>query len=1017
MIGRLALRGLGLVALVPVAALAADPPRRIDFNRDVRPILSDNCFACHGPDKGKRKADLRLDTKDGLFGSKDAPGPVVAGKPEESDVLDRLSSSDPEQKMPPKGSGKTLTDEQVATIRRWIAEGAEFKGHWSFLPPVRHEVPAVDRPGFVRNPIDRFLLERIAAAGLEPAPQADRATLIRRVSFDLTGLPPTRAEVDAFVNDPAPDAYEKLVDRLLASPHHAERLAVMWLDLVRYADSIGYHSDNSRDIWPYRDAVLRAFAENRPFDRFTVEQLAGDLLPDASQADRIASGYNRLLQTTEEGGAQAKEYTAKYAADRVRNVSTAWLGATMGCAECHDHKFDPFTTRDFYRMAAFFADIREPIVGKREPGMPVGSESQRGEILAMDAAIGRMREGLAAKAKAASNVQAEWEAIHRDEPIWTVLDAEGRVEGESSLRKEPGGVLKSFGKVGAQESVVISARTDLAGITAIRLEALPDADFPSNGPGTSLDGSVFLTEVKVSAAKDGSKDAPIAVPLIASASDAHEEDRPASRAIDGDESTGWGIGPDSTGMPHQAVFETIAPIGSDGPTRLTIRLHFRSKFPQENIGKMRLSVTTAEDPVSHSAPPRVRDSLAVTPERRTDRQSAEILAFFAESSPLFAPDRAEIAANVRAKWSRIDSWPTSLVSSSGTPRPVRILPRGNWMSEAGELVEPGIPGFLAGETVPPRRLDRLDLARWLVSRENPMTARAFVNRLWKLAFGQGISKVLDDLGGQGEWPSHPELLDWLAVEFMDSGWDVRHVVRLIVTSGAYRQAIHASPEGRERDPYNRLIAHQVPIRLDAEFVRDNALAVSGLLVRTVGGPSVKPYQPPGYWDALNFPVRTWQADLGDSQYRRGMYTHWQRTFPHPSLLAFDAPSREECTAERARSNIPQQALVLLNDPTYVEASRAFAERVLREGGSDLQARIVWAFGQALSRRPSAAEVALLSSLFQKHEEQYRADPEAAKAFLGVGQRPMPKDLAPAELAAWASTCRVLLNLHETITRP
>jgi cytochrome c553 len=1000
-----------------IAAEAPAPTKRIDFNRDIRPILADNCYACHGPDKNKRKASLRLDTKDGLFSGHDDVRTLVPGKPDESELFRRITSDEPQERMPDPNSGKSLSPAQIALIKAWIEQGAAWKGHWSYIKPVRPELPAIAEPGFVRNPVDRFILARLREAGLSPSPEADRVTLIRRLSFDLTGLPPSKAEVDAFVADRAADAYERLVDRLLASPHYGERMAMYWLDLVRYADSIGYHSDNPMQVSPYRDYVIRAFNANMPFDRFTTEQLAGDLLPGATLEQKIASAYNRLLQTTEEGGAQAKEYEAKYAADRVRNASTVWLGATMGCAQCHDHKFDPYSMRDFYRMAAYFADVQEAAVGKREPGMPVPDERQAAELKQFDDQIADLAKKLDTPTPELAAEQTEWEAKHGDEVPWDVIEAEeARVAGESSLRKEAGGVLASFGKVAAKETYTVTARVEGRKLTGFRVEALRDDALPAAGPGTAPNGNFVLTEFKVSAAA-GPDGKPAPVRLRDAVSDHAQDGFPVAQAIDGNRESGWAILP-AVGRSHEAVFEAAEPVGGEGVTRLTFTLEFQSPHPQHQIGRLRLSATSAPEPSSRWVPPGVRAALAIAPGDRTEAQKGEVGAYFRSVSPTLRRLRDELAAVRRRRAEFAKTLPTVLVSNAGPPRTVRMLPRGNWLDESGEVVTPATPRFLSSgsEESPGTRATRADLARWIVARDNPLTARVFVNRFWKLAFGQGLSKTLDDLGAQGEWPTHPELLDWLAVEFMDSGWDVKHMMRLLVTSGTYRQVSRPRPDLKERDPFNRLYARQSRFRLDAEMVRDNALAISGLLSRKIGGPSVKPYQPPGYWAALNFPPREWQNDTGEAVYRRGLYTHWQRTFPHPSLLAFDAPSREECTVDRPRSNIPQQALALLNDPTYVEAARAFAERILKAGGSHPADALDWAFEHSLSRRPTDEERRVLTTLLDKHARQYAADRDAARKLLGTGQHPVPADLDVADLATWTSVARVILNLHETITR-
>jgi hypothetical protein len=763
-------RHLWPTLLVLAAPLHAAP---VEFNRDVRPILSEHCFACHGPDTGKRKAGLRLDHADG------AKRVLVAKNPDESDLYKRLTHPDAKKRMPPASTGKAISPAQLDLVRRWIEQGAEYQEHWSLLTPKRPPLPNGVSGQPTLNAIDRFLLTRLRQEGLAPSAEADRRTLLRRLSFDLLGLPPSPEEVDAFVASASPDAYEKAVDRLLRSPHYGERMALFWLDLVRYGDTDGYHADNYRPVHLYRDYVINAFNVNKRFDAFTVEQLAGDLLPNPTAEQRVASGYNRMLMTTEEGGAQPKEYLAKYAADRVRNAGAVWLGLTVGCAECHNHKFDPVTTKEFYQFAAFWADIPDVAVG-RPPQTRVGPPRQVRELQ--------------------------------------------RVEAELAAMKKP----------------------------------------PA---------------------------APLPLPLREKA------------------------------------------------TKLQVR-----------------------------------------------KQELE------------------------------KALPATLVSAAGPPRMMRVLPRGNWLDDTGEIVAPNTPASLPKLAANGKRPTRLDLAKWLVSPEHPLTARVFVNRLWKLFFGQGLVTSMEDFGSQGAWPSHPELLDWLAVEFRESGWDVKHLVRLMVTSSAYRQSSLVSESLRHRDPYNRLLARQVRFRLDAELVRDNTLAVSGLLVRTIGGPSVKPYQPAGYWAYLNFPKREYIADKGESQYRRGVYTFWQRTFPHPSLIAFDAPSREECTADRPRSNTPQQALVLLNDPTYVEAARVLAAKVLRDGGASDEERLTFAYRQVLGRKPRPAEVELLLPLLHRHIQQYKADAGAAEALLSVGQAAIDKTADRPHLAAWASVARVLLNLHEAITR-
>jgi hypothetical protein len=765
--------------------------------------------------------------------------PIVPGKTDESELVRRILADDLGEVMPPPESHKTLTPLQKEILNRWIAQGAEYQRHWSFEPPIKPDVPA----GL--NGIDVLVQKRLAKIGLAPSPEADRRTLIRRLYFDLVGLPPTPQEVSAFVTDGSPNAYEALVDRLLANPHYGERMALGWLDVVRFADTIGYHSDEPQNIWPYRDWVIRSFNENKRFDRFTKEQVAGDLLPDASQETRVGSAFNRLLLTTAEGGAQPKDYESRMLTDRVRAIGAVWLGLTTGCAQCHDHKFDPFTTRDFYSLGAFFADIEEPIIGRREDGMLVATSDEESHLAKLDERLAEANDKLNA-------AQRLWEAD-----------------------------------------------------VAARKVVLPELQQESNA--------------------------------------------------------------------------------SDADKRTARRI--------------------------------VRILKKEAAQRSVDEQQKLQTYFHTKMAGIAAPEHEALASAEKERKEFYDSLPKVLVSKKAKEkRIVRILPRGNWMDESGEVMHAALPHFLPQPNTSGRQLTRLDLAEWLVARENPLTARTVMNRMWQQFFGTGISRVLDDLGAQGEPPVNPALLDWLACEFMDSGWDMKHMVRLIVTSQTYRQVSTAPRELMAADPANRELARQSRFRLDAELVRDNALTIGGLLSPKIGGPSAKPYQPAKYWENLNFPPREYVADQDENQYRRGLYTWRQRTFPHPSLMAFDASTREACTAERSRSNIPQQALVLLNDPTYVEAARAFAARILKECSGTTDARINWAWQQALQRDPTKEEMKTIATLLADRLADYREDMPSADALLEIGIAPVPPGIDKPELAAWTHVARVLINLHETVTR-
>jgi hypothetical protein len=989
----------------------------LSYNRDIRPILSDNCFYCHGPDANHRKGKMRLDIREEAL-KKEA---FVPGKAIESELVKRIFATDPDDLMPPPDSAKKLTEEQKNKLKEWIAHGAKYEAHWAYLPPVK---PAIEG-----NAIDFLVRKQLKSKNLQPAPEADRRILARRLSFDLIGLPPKPEDVEAFEKDSSTNAYEQFVERLLSSPHYGERMAIPWLDVVRFADTIGYHSDNPRNIWPYRDYVIKAFNDNKPFDQFTREQIAGDLLPNSTQDQKVASAFNRLLLTTEEGGAQEKDYEARMLTDRVRAIGTAWLGQTIGCAQCHDHKFDPIKQRDFYAMGAFFADIKEPILGRREDGMIVPDEKQKIELARLESESKRLQESFDGPHPELADAYKKWiqeqTAMTESDRQWSSLKPE-KIESADGVKFEIGdnGTVLVKGKKPDKETYKIYIKNSPNPISALRIDALPHDSLTAKGPGRASNGNFVMTEV-VARLERANGDR-VTVPFSAARADFEQTQGgdanpynkwPAAALIDHDvkgAKAGWGILPE-TGKAHQAILELSEPIKLVEGDQLVVEMQF-NYGGAHSIGRFRLAATSsyflARKPMLNLPAQDEVDLLAL--EKRDDEQEKKLFARFKTAAPELASLRKEIADAKAEQDKFVATLPRVLVSMAAEkPRTVRILPRGNFLIETGEIVEPALPGYLKKSE---GKLNRLDLANWLVSRENPLTARVFVNRLWKQFFGIGLSKVLDDLGSQGEPPSNPELLDYLASEFMDSGWDIKHMVRLIVASQTYKQISIPSKDLRARDPYNRDVAVQGRWRLDAELVRDNALAISGLLVSKIGGPSVKPYQPDGYWENLNFPVRKYEASTGEDQYRRGLYTWWQRSYMHPSLLAFDAPTREECAAERNRSMIPQQALVLLNDPTYVEASRAFAARILKEAGSDIEARIRWAWRQALCRQPTADEFGVMTSLVKKHLDEYSKDDAAAKELLKVGNPPKPEGANDAELAAWTNVARAIFNLYETMTR-
>ncbi|MBI4601572.1 MAG: PSD1 domain-containing protein [Planctomycetes bacterium] len=846
---------LAAAALAILAGAAAARAAPVDFNREVRPILAEKCLKCHGPDSKERKAGLRLDARDGaLRPLKSGRTAIAPGKPAESELVRRVRSEDPSFRMPPPEAQKTLSEAEAATLERWIAEGAAYREHWAFVRPARPPLPAVgdaagERGAWPRNEIDLFILERLEAEGLAPSSEADPVTLVRRATLDSTGLPPSPEEVDAFLADPSPEAYERLVDRLLASPRHGERMAVEWLDAARFADTHGYHIDSGRDMTLWRDWVIGAFNRGMPFDRFTVEQVAGDLLPGASLESQIASGFHRNHMINFEGGAIPEEYLNAYIVDRVNTTGTVWLGMTVGCGQCHDHKYDPLTQREFYGLYAFFHNVPENGLdgqkGNAAPVIQAPSPEQREAIARLDREVAEAAARLEAALPEIDAAQARWEAEAR-----------------------------AAASTGAASSLLEKV------LAALRAE-------------------------------------------------------PAKRSDD---------------------------------ERKEIARHFR-----------------------------------------------------ANHSPAYAELDGRLAALRKERAEVEKRVPTAMVMREmEKPRDTFLLVRGQY-DKRGEKVPAGVPAFLhpLPEGAP---ASRLGLARWLVSPENPLTARVVANRYWQMYFGTGLVRTSEDFGTRGEPPSHPELLDWLATRLQD-GWDVKALQRLILLSATYRQSSAAGRAVIERDPENRLLARGPRIRLQAEVIRDQALAASGLIDSRIGGHSVSPYQPPGLWEELayredgaNWTAQTYVQSHGADLYRRTLYTFWKRTSPPPTLVTFDAPDRETCTVRRPRTNTPLQALILMNDPTYVEASRVLAERLFAEAGAEPVGRIALAYRLVLARLPSEAEVRVLSGLLEAELAAYRADPQAALKLLSVGEAPRDERLDPAELAAWTMVASAILNLDEAVTK-
>ena len=966
---------LSMSVLVHTESLVA---QTVDFDRDIRPILSNHCYACHGPDAETREADLRLDVQASLFAVRDEPL-ITPGDVKNSQLIHRITSKDDAEQMPPADFLKPLSVDQILLLQRWVKQGAQWKDHWAWTAPQRPRIPVL-KHSFINNDIDRFVLAKLKDENVKPSKRADRVTLIRRLYFDLTGLPPTTDQVQAFVENTSSSAYQDLVTQLLAQPQFGERMAMYWLDVVRYADSNGYHADKTRQVSPYRDYVIEAFNSNKPYDEFVREQIAGDLIPNATIEQQVASAFNMLLQTTDEGGAQAKEYLAKYAADRVRNTASAFMGVTFGCAQCHDHKYDPFTTKDFYQFASFFADISEVGVGNA-PAFPVIDAKRQAAIVQATKALADAQVVLALAAEKMVQQRVAWEA--------SLVE-----KARSNIRLTPWQFLASL----SAESFDLAHDKSFFDETVPVDLATPVADVAWKQRDEFVDGKIHALPAQENIAHYlfRTLTAPQGMKLVLQLG----SDDGIRVWVNGNEKLNKKITRGVVANQEQVTVDL-----EQGENQLLIKI-------SQGGGGCGFYFNYG----SSDLPADIYRILLIAESERSEKDQKTLGSYFRDTHPDLAAPRELIDNSEKILKQLTDSAPKTLMTKVAAPRMTRILHRGNWQDDSGEEVQPAVPEFMQPLDVDGRRANRLDLADWMIDTNNPLTARVFVNRLWKILFGNGLAQPLDDIGSQGSRPTHLEVLDWLAIEFMESGWDVKHVVKLLVTSATYQQSSNGSAALLARDPYNHLLARQSQFRLDAEMVRDNALAVSGLLTRDIGGVSVKPYQPVGYWKHMNFPKRKWTPSSGDNAYRRGLYTHWQRMFLHPSLLAFDAPSREECTVERPRSNTPQQALVLLNDPTYVEAARVFALRIINEGGTDLEQRLNWAFETALSRRVAKQESNVLLDVYAKHLVMFLADTESAKSLVAVGNATNPTQVDVAEHAAWTSIARIIFNLHESITR-
>ncbi|MBI3879117.1 MAG: PSD1 domain-containing protein [Verrucomicrobia bacterium] len=999
------------------AALADEPVR---FNRDVRPILVEKCFGCHGAGAKTRETKLRLDSAAAAERDLGGRRAVVPGQAGESELVRRIFSADAEKVMPPVDGGKPLTPREREMLKRWVEQGAKWEAHWAFIPPQRAPEPAVRDASWPKNFVDSFILAKLEAEGVAPSPEADRRTLLRRLSFDLTGLPPRPQAVEDFVHSIDPTAYEREVVRLIegaTSPQFGERMAAFWLDLVRYADTDGYHADNQRQVWLYRDYVVAAFNDNKPFDRFTREQIAGDLLPGAGDEQRVASAYNRLVKTTEESGANDEEYLLRYAADRVRTTASVWLGLTLGCAECHDHKSDPLKQSDFYRFAACFSDLQEPGVGVRKPQL-FPTPAKQAELNAVDQELAPVR---------AQREFLEQEALAGRDPWFEALKAD-RQGGQLAWRTAVCSTLSS--KVGRQfelrddRSVVLRGPEQEDEVTVefsmppgevqwLRLEVFRDPEVARELERAGIPFEYYLSDLRLEVIEPG--EAPRALWFNFAATELNLNRHSGSHAIDSDPKTSWAVGADLRAPLVRAAFHLDQSVTAGPATRWRARLANYSGVPHGNIRHFRFSM--APDRAWFTEESGVSPILGAALDRPRESWTAADRELISNHLLLAHPQIAAVRQTLDALEARRDGIladvPACLVSVTGPPRVTRVLPRGNWMDRTGPVVTAGVPAVFGP---PGLCTNRTDLARWLVARDNPLTARAFVNRLWKLFFGTGLVTTLDDFGITGDSPSHPELLDRLAVGFMDSGWNVKQLVAAMVLSQTYRQASAGRPDLEARDPRNHLFARQGRWRLSAEMIRDNSLRAAGLLMTNLNGPPMNLYQPAGHLDHLDFPKRSYIPSEGVLQYRRGLYAFWQRSFLNPAMAVFDAPSREECVAERPVSNTPLQALALLNSPSHVEAAFALAAYATDHGGPTPAAKVDWIYTQVLARKPDAEERNALLLLYEHQRERWRGQDARVAELSSFGQVHLGPAVPPEEVGAWTAVTRAVLNLHETITR-
>lgn len=1019
-----------------ISGFAAD--HKLEFNRDIRPILSNNCYLCHGPDPKHREGGLRLDQRDGATVKLESGHVgIVPNDPAASEMIKRILSQNPDEQMPPKASGKSLTPAEINTLKQWVAEGAEYQGHWAFIAPVRRDVPATKHTTHVRNEIDNFILSRLEAEGLAPSAEADKVALLRRVTLDLTGLPPTPAEVDLFLADKSPEAYEKVVDRLLMSARYGEHQGRIWLDAARYGDTHGLHLDNERSLWPYREWVINSFNANKPFNQFTIEQLAGDLMPNSTIDQKIASGFNRCNVTTSEGGSINDEVLVRYAVDRTEALSTVWLGLTLNCCVCHSHKFDPISQKEFYSMYSYFYSMADAAMDGNAllppPILKLPRESDTSKIKELDGQIAAMQQQLVAELAKVQYVDplegteppADALSVLRQEIVWIdddtppaaqlqgdtpwkfITKGEGPVfSGEKASTRTATGLSQHFFtganpvlKIGEGDVLFAYVYLDPANLPKSIMLQFNDGNW-EHRMNWGDENAIPFGGLNTPAKRNGGA-LPKAGEWVRLEVNAQDVGLKAGATLNGWAFTQFG---GTCYWDRAGLITRATPISTEFTSQIA--------WEQSELPTPRKEL-----------PGPVQEAIKLERSKRNPDQQKVLRDYFIENinvntKPTFTALRTKIADYDKQKKDVDAAIPATMISGDlPQERETFVLIRGAY-DKKGEKVERGVPSILPPlpQGVPN---NRLGLAEWLTAPNHPLTARVIVNRYWQQFFGTGIVKTAEDFGAQGVWPTHPELLDWLSTEFIRTGWDVKRMHKLMVMSGAYRQTSKVLPDVLSRDPENLLLARGPRFRLDAEVIRDSVLSISGLLVEREGGKSVKPYQPEGIWEAVAFVgsnTREFKQDSGEALYRRSLYTFWKRTSPPPLLATFDAPSRENCTVRRPRTNTPLQALALMNDKQYVEAARKLAARMMKEGGSTPQERLTYGFRLATARTPSPKELDVLQRTLQKQLQTFTADKAAADKLLAYGDSPKIADLDSGEHAAWTMVANLLINLDETITK-